>query len=101
MKVWCHADRVRDGGDAAREVLIEVGAAAELVAAGALDVAGAVVVLDELDDEQPAAVRAATAAVSPTKPTRRKPRNVRSPCDWEDRPPLVLIPSPIPISPSL
>ena len=29
---------------------------------------------DELDDEQPAAVRATSAAVSPTQPSRRKPR---------------------------
>jgi hypothetical protein len=57
---------------------------------------------DELDDEQPAAAReAATTAVSPTQPSRRTPRDVRLPCEREDRPPPLLIPSPIPNFPSL
>jgi hypothetical protein len=62
-----------------------------------------VVVGDEVvDDEQPAAAReAASAAVSPTQPSRRTPRDVRLPCEREDRPPLLLIPSPIPNFPSL
>jgi hypothetical protein len=64
--------------------------------------ADGVVVDDELDDEQPAAAReAATTAVSPTQPSRRTPRDVRLPCAREDRPPPVLIPSPIPNFPSL
>jgi hypothetical protein len=73
-----------------------------LVEAAALDEeAGALEELEELDDEQPAAVRATTAVVSPIQPTRRKPRNAASPCGWERRPPLVLMSSPIFYVPSL
>jgi len=67
-----------------------------LVEADALDEAGAVVELVVLDDEHPATVMPTTAAVSPTQPSRRKPRSAASPCEWEGRPPLVLIICPIP-----
>jgi hypothetical protein len=70
-------------------------AEADPVEAGALDE------LDELDDEHPATVMPTTAAVSPTQPSRRKPRSAASPCEWEGRPPLVLIICPIPYVPSL
>jgi hypothetical protein len=76
----------------------EVEADAEAEAEG--DVVG-VVVAGELDDEQPAAVRATSAAAIPTQPSRPRPRAARSPCEWEDRPPSVLKPSPIPNIPSL
>jgi hypothetical protein len=64
------------------------------------DAAG-VVVDDELDDEQPAAASETSAALSPTQPSVRKPPIVRLPSEWEDRPPPVLIPSPIPNIPSV
>jgi len=73
----------------------------EAAVVGAADEAAVVGVVDEvveLDDEQPAAVRATTAAVSPTQPSWRRPRNAASPCEWECRPPLVLITCPIPMS---
>jgi hypothetical protein len=67
----------------------------------AADEAGALVD-DELDDEQPAAASATSAAASPTQPSPRTPRDLRLPCEWEDRcPPPVLLPSPIPKIPSL
>jgi len=54
-----------------------------------------------LDDEHPAAAKETSAAVSPTQPSPRMPRDLRLPCEWEDRPPSVLKPSPIPNIPSL
>jgi hypothetical protein len=79
----------------------DVLALAEVDALDEVDVLG-VVVEDELDDEQPAAARVATTtAVSPTQPSRRTPPGVRSPCEWEDRPPSLLLPSLIPNIPSL
>jgi len=54
-----------------------------------------------LDDEHPAAAKETSAAVSPTHPSPRTPRDLRLPCEWEDRPPSVLKPSPIPNIPSL
>jgi hypothetical protein len=46
--------------------------------------------LEELDeDEQPAAVRARTAAAA-TQPSRGKRRNLPSPCEREPRPPSLL-----------
>jgi hypothetical protein len=80
------------------EPLDDVVADALVEAAGALDEADALVELVVLDDEHPATVRPTTAAVSPTQPSRRKPRSAASPCEWECRPPLVLIPCPIPMS---
>jgi len=76
------------------EPVADVDAEADVLA----EVAGAVVELVELDDEHPASARPMTAAVSPTQPSRRKPPKVRSPCEWEDRPPPVLIPFAILIS---
>src|ERR1700722_7295155 len=43
-----------------------------------------------LDDEHPAAAKETSAAVSPTQPSPRMPRDLRLPCEWEDRPPSVL-----------
>jgi hypothetical protein len=53
--------------------------------------------LEELDeDEQPAAIKARTAAAA-TQPSRGKRRNLPSPCGRESRPPSLLSPSVIPI----
>jgi hypothetical protein len=87
-------------GTAAEPVDAEV----DVLGEDAAEVAGVedgALVDDELDDEQPAAVRAASATATPATPTRRKPRDLRLPCEWEDPPPPVLIPSPIPNFPSL
>jgi hypothetical protein len=73
-----------------------LGEVAMLDVADALGVVGALVV--ELDDEHPAAVRATTAAATPTAPSRLKRRTVRSSCECDDRPPPILLSSPIPIS---
>jgi len=64
------------------------------------DEAGGVDVLDEDEDEQPAAIRARTAAAA-TQPSRGKRRNLASPCGRESRPPSLLSPSVIPITLSL
>jgi hypothetical protein len=53
--------------------------------------------VDELDElEQPAAIRARTAAAA-TQPSRGKRRNLPSPCERESRLPSLLLPSAIPI----
>jgi hypothetical protein len=57
------------------------------------DAAGVEVV--ELDDEQPAAIRARTAAVA-TTPTRGRGLNVPWPCERECPPPCLLLPKSIP-----
>jgi hypothetical protein len=88
-------------GTAAEPLDVADGEVAGVDEVADVDVDG-VVEDDELDDEQPAAAReAAITAVSPTQPSRRTPRDVRLPCAREDRPPPVLIPSPIPNFPSL
>jgi hypothetical protein len=80
-------------GTVAEAALLDDGAAA--------DEAGVDAAADELDDEldddeQPAAVRATATAATPAKPSGRRRLDVPRPCEWEDRPPSVLIPSPIP-----
>jgi len=56
-----------------------------------------VVVDDELDDEQPAATRAATAR--PTQPSRRERLNMPWPCERECQPPSLLLVTRIPHTP--
>jgi hypothetical protein len=76
-----------------KESMFTAGTVAEPVAD---DEAGGVDVLDEDEDEQPAAIRARTAAAA-TQPSRGKRRNLPSPCGRESRPPSLLSPSVIPI----
>jgi hypothetical protein len=76
-----------------KELMFTAGTVAEPVAD---DEAGGVDVLDEDEDEQPAAIRARTAAAA-TQPSRGKRRNLPSPCGRESRPPSLLSPSVIPI----
>jgi hypothetical protein len=76
-------------------------AGVELDALAEVDVDGVLEDDELLDDEHPAAAKETSAAVSPTQPRPRTPRDLRLPCEWEDRPPSVLKPSPIPNIPSL
>jgi hypothetical protein len=69
-----------------KESMFTAGTVAEPVAD---DEAGGVDVLDEDEDEQPAAIRARTAAAA-TQPSRGKRRNLPSPCGRESRPPSLL-----------
>jgi hypothetical protein len=67
-----------------KESMFTAGTVAEPVADD--EAAGA----DELDeDEQPAAIRARTAAAA-TQPSRGKRRNLPSPCEREPPPPSLL-----------
>jgi hypothetical protein len=70
-----------------KESMFTAGTVAEPVADD--DEAGGVDVLDEDEDEQPAAIRARTAAAA-TQPSRGKRRNLPSPCGRESRPPSLL-----------
>jgi hypothetical protein len=70
-----------------KESMFTAGTVAEPVAD---DEAAGADELEELDeDEQPAAIRARTAAAA-TQPSRGKRRNLPSPCEREPRPPSLL-----------
>jgi hypothetical protein len=78
-----------------KELMLTAGTVAEAAAdeAGAED-AGAEE-LDELEDEQPAAVRARAAATA-TQVSRGKRRNLPPPCERESQPPSLLLLTRIP-----